>query len=235
MAGILGSAASSSTDNGTTASATYTIPAGQNRVIIAILAHETTTNRTHSSVYFDTGGDNVAMTNVSGASGAVDTGSIQNRTSVWILNESGIPTGTGSVTVTGTASGATVGGIGIVVFALENAKHFVEASTFKADTSSVTHISDTITATLNSMMICAVNHAIDTAAQTPDSPQTSLIDYQVDNDCRLAISYEVCTSEGSQTLGSTAANPGHCCVSVFNVGHLLAGGEGSAMTPVLMI
>jgi len=235
MGAILGSVGTGATNDGTAATATHDLLAGGNRAVFAVLGHESTTDRAHGSCYYDTGGDNTLMTKVPDAEVVVDTGSVENRMSIWVLYEKDLPTTLGNKTVTGTAGGATVGGIGIAVFCVEDIKSAVEDVDTAIDAGSVTHIDGTITATLNAIMICCINHSIDTAAQTPDSPQVELLDEQMDNDFRFGISYEICTAEGSQTLGGTAANPGHVCCSVFSYKHIPSGVVGISSTPVLMM
>jgi len=98
MANILGSLVTSTTSSSTTRSVSHTLLGGAGRAIIATITTYSADNISHTSVYYDTGGDNVAMTFVGQAN--VFTGGNYIRTSVWRLLETDIPNSTGIKTVT---------------------------------------------------------------------------------------------------------------------------------------
>lgn len=233
MPSNLGSVATGASSGGTSVSATHVLAAGNNRIIIAWGSSEISTNTTHSSCYYDTAGDNVAMTKITGASGAADNGP-ECRGTMWYLLEADIPTSTGSKNVTLTAADST-GGIGLTVWAIKGAKQAAPEDSDVTTNTSATSLSGTVDTTTGAYLVCGSVHAVRISGTTPDSPQIELSDFDDGGGARNSTSYEEASPGGSQSLGHTSAGSADLMVvGVASFLHLELG-VGVAMTPVLMI
>jgi hypothetical protein len=216
-----------------TVNASHTLVAGNNRIVIAWCSSEYTPDTNHVSVYYDTGGDNVAMTKITGAGGAADNGP-ECRGSMWYLLEADIPSSTGAKNVRLTAAHI-CDGLGITVWAISNAKQVAPEDSDVSTSTSTLYLSGTVFSSGGAYTVCGSAHSVRSSGTTPDSPQIELSDFD-DNGARNATSYIESNPSGDNTLGHTSSGTNNLMVcGVASFAHLGGGGFPVAITPVLMI
>lgn len=170
-----------------TVSTSHTLLGGPNRIILAFLTSEHGSTHTHTSVYYDTAGDNVAMTKIIEA-GADDVYFF--RMSIWRLDKVDMPTD-GAHNVEATVS-KSVDGISIHVVAIKDAAQTVQDFSSAAGEGGSSRNLTLDPTSVNSIMVTGFAVTDTSANCTPGTDQNEIEEEGISG-FTVAISWEIAT------------------------------------------